>query len=117
MNKQVDVNVKIVKTLVSFDILLDMLQKIFYQIYKKHEIKKAVIYARFSSDNQRNAQVRAIRDYCSNNNMIVVKTYIDEALSGTSADDRVQFLQMIYDSKKGLFEFVLVHKFREICQK
>lgn len=77
-------------------------------------MKKAVIYARFSSDNQRSvsidAQVRAIRDYCSHNNITVIDTYIDEAISGTSTDDRKQFLQMIEDSKKQQFEYVLVHK-------
>ena len=77
-------------------------------------MKKACIYARFSSDNQRNesidAQIRAIRDYCSSHDLVVTKTYIDQALSGTSTDDRVQFLQMIDDSKNGLFDYVLVHK-------
>lgn len=77
-------------------------------------MKKAVIYARFSSDNQRSvsidAQIRAIRDYCSKNNILVTDTYIDEAISGTSANSRVHFLKMIEDSSKNNFDYVVVHK-------
>lgn len=46
-------------------------------------MKKAVIYARFSSDNQReesiDAQVRAIEEYAERNNIIITNCYIDEA--------------------------------------
>lgn len=70
-------------------------------------------YARFSSDNQRvesiDAQLRAIRQYCSDNDYMIVKTYADEAVSGTS-DQRDQFLQMIADAKKNMFDIVIVHK-------
>lgn len=76
-------------------------------------MNKAVAYCRFSSDNQRNesidAQLRAINDYCKNNNIILVKTYIDEAQSATN-DQRDEFLNMIRDCQDGDFDFVLVHK-------
>lgn len=59
---------------------------------------KAVIYARFSSDNQREesitAQVRACTDYAQRQGYTVVKIYTDEARSATT-DDRPGFLQMI----------------------
>ena len=46
-------------------------------------MKKAVIYARYSSDNQReesiDAQVRAIREFADRNDMIIAKVYTDEA--------------------------------------
>lgn len=75
----------------------------------------AVAYARFSSDNQRGesilAQVRAIEDYCQKNNYRLIKIYKDEAISGTSIEDREQFLQMIDDSKNRTFKYVIVHKF------
>ena len=75
---------------------------------------RAVAYVRFSSDSQRNesldAQLRAIKDYCNNNNLNLVNVYSDSALSGTSTDNRTSFLQMISDSKKDLFDFVIVHK-------
>ena len=75
---------------------------------------RAVAYVRFSSDSQRSesldAQLRAIKDYCNSNNLNLVNVYSDSALSGTSANNRTAFLQMISDSKKKLFDFVIVHK-------
>lgn len=74
---------------------------------------KAVIYARYSSDNQRHesieAQIRAIKDYAEKNRIHIVKTYIDEAKSATT-DNRPNFLQMIKDCEMGLFDAVIVHK-------
>ena len=75
---------------------------------------RTVAYVRFSSDSQRSesldAQLRAIKDYCNNNNLNLVNVYSDSALSGTSTNNRTAFLQMISDSKKNLFDFVIVHK-------
>ena len=72
-----------------------------------------VAYARYSSDNQRDesitAQLRAIENYCLQNNYTIVKTYVDEALSGM-VDKRPQFLQMIKDSSDNIFSCVIVHK-------
>ena len=77
------------------------------------EIKRAALYARFSSDNQRtesiDAQIRAMRQYCNQNKWKIVKTYVDEAYSATT-DRRPDFQRMIEDSGKGLFDIVLVHK-------
>lgn len=77
------------------------------------QIRNAVAYCRFSSDNQRSesidAQVRAIKEYCKRNKYVLTHIYKDEALSGTS-DKRDQFQQMITDSKDGLFNAVIVHK-------
>ena len=74
---------------------------------------RAVGYARFSSDNQRqesiDAQLRAIREYCSRKNYILTNTYEDAALSGTN-DKREAFLKMIADSHQGAFDIVVVHK-------
>ncbi len=73
----------------------------------------AVAYARYSSDNQRDAsidaQLRAIQDYAQKNNIIVIREYIDRAKSGTT-DQRPEFLKMINDSKGKEFEAILVHK-------
>ncbi len=74
---------------------------------------KAAIYARYSSDNQReesiDAQIRAIKEFASHNNIQIVKIYTDEARSATT-DDRPQFLQMIKDSEFNIFNTVIVHK-------
>lgn len=76
-------------------------------------MKKAAVYARYSSENQNeesiDAQIRAIKEYCSRNNIQIVKIYTDEALTATTAN-RPQFLQMIKDSKLGIFDTVIVHK-------
>lgn len=78
-------------------------------------MRRAVAYCRFSSDNQRaesiDAQVRAIEEYCKKENYILIKIYKDEAISGTSIDDREEFLKMIEDSKNRVFDYVIVHKF------
>lgn len=75
--------------------------------------QRAAIYARFSSDNQReesiDAQVRAIEDFARRNDLIIVKTYADRAKSATS-DRRPEFQQMITDSAKNLFDVIIVHK-------
>lgn len=74
---------------------------------------RAAIYARYSSDNQREesitAQVRACSEYCKKKGYVIVKTYTDEARSALT-DNRPQFLQMISDAKAGLFDVVVVHK-------
>ena len=73
----------------------------------------AAIYARFSSDNQReesiDAQIRAIKEYCQKNDIEIVASYIDEARSATT-DDRPQFLKMIRDSSANQWDMVIVHK-------
>lgn len=74
---------------------------------------KAVAYCRYSSDNQReesiDAQIRAIKEYCSKENIDLIKIYIDEAKSGTN-DNREQFIEMIHNCTTGNFNAVLVHK-------
>lgn len=75
--------------------------------------QKAAVYARYSSDNQReesiDAQIRAIEDYAKRNNIIITKVYIDKAKTATS-DRRPEFQNMINDSDKGIFNTVIVHK-------
>lgn len=73
----------------------------------------AVIYARFSSDNQREesitAQVRACTDYAINKGYAITDTYVDEALSARS-DDRPNFQKMIADGKDKQFDVLICHK-------
>ncbi len=61
----------------------------------------AVIYARYSSDSQREAsiegQLRDCKDYAEKNGITVVGTYIDRAYSAKT-DDRPEFQHMIKDS-------------------
>ena len=73
----------------------------------------AVIYARYSSDRQREesieGQLRECTDYAMKNNLTLLGTYVDRALSARTAD-RPDFQRMIADSAKGLFDAVLVWK-------
>ena len=75
---------------------------------------KAVIYARYSSDNQREesieGQVRECLAFAERKGYTVIRTYIDRALSGTRADNRPEFQQMISDSTLREFQYVIVWK-------
>lgn len=72
-----------------------------------------VIYARFSSHNQNEqsieGQLKACREFAAQNDYVVVHEYIDRSISGTT-DKRLEFLQMIEDSKQRRFEYILVYQ-------
>lgn len=74
---------------------------------------KAVIYARYSSDNQReesiDAQVRACQAYCARQGIDVVGVYVDQALTATS-DSRPDFQRMVRESAGAEWNAVVVHK-------
>ena len=74
---------------------------------------KAVIYARYSSDNQREesieGQIRECMEFAERNDITVFGTYIDRALSAKT-DNRPDFQRMIKDSYRRLFDTVLVWK-------
>lgn len=73
----------------------------------------AVIYARYSSDNQREesieGQLRECKAFAEANDMMIVDTYIDRALSAKT-DNRPDFQRMIKESANGLFDIVIVWK-------
>lgn len=85
------------------------------------QISRAVAYARFSSNNQRDesidAQLRAIQDYCERNGIKLVGIYTDEAQSAKT-DNRDDFRVMIDDILKGKIDVdaVLVHKFNRFAR-
>lgn len=76
-------------------------------------MKNAVIYARFSSHSQNEqsieGQLAECHAFAQRSNLRIVHEYIDRALTGTS-DKRPDFLQMIEDSKKKGFQYVLVYQ-------
>lgn len=73
---------------------------------------QAVIYARYSSHNQRDVsieqQVNACKKYAAENDLQVLRVYADRAMSGTT-DARPDFQQMIRDSASRAFQFVIVY--------
>lgn len=74
---------------------------------------RAVIYARYSSSNQREesieAQIRVCADYAKKKGYEIVNEYSDRALTGKS-DKRPAFQQMIEDSDKKKFDVLVVYK-------
>ena len=74
---------------------------------------RVTFYARVSTDkdvqlNSLDNQVMYFRNLITENkNWIYVDGYIDEGISGTSVNKREDFLRMIEDSKKGMFDLIL----------
>ena len=73
---------------------------------------KCVLYARYSSDNQREVsaeeQIKHCKEYAERMEFEVVGEYIDKAMTGTNAN-RKNFLRMIEDSKSRTFRYVIVY--------
>jgi len=88
---------------------MELLEK----IRTKKQVIRAAVYARFSSDNQReesiDAQLRAIHEYAEKNDIRIIAEYVDKAKSATT-DNRPEFLRMISEAKDEQFDIVLVHK-------
>ncbi len=76
-------------------------------------MKTAVIYCRYSSDSQTeqsiDGQLRVCTEYAKNNDILILDTYIDRAMTGTN-DNRPDFQRMIKDSAKKNWDYVLVYK-------
>ena len=76
-------------------------------------MKNAVIYARFSSHSQNEQSIEGQLAECyafaQRSGLRIVHEYIDRALTGTT-DKRPDFLQMIEDSKRKGFQFVIVYQ-------
>ena len=72
-----------------------------------------VIYARYSSDNQREesieGQIRENAAFAEKNGIVIVGHYIDRAVSAKT-DNRPEFQRMIRDSAKKTFDVVIVWK-------
>lgn len=74
---------------------------------------RVTFYARVSTDkdvqlNSLDNQVMYFRNLITENkNWTYVDGYVDEGISGTSVNKREDFLRMIEDSKKGIFDLVL----------
>lgn len=73
----------------------------------------AVIYARYSCDHQREesieGQIRECTAFAEQNGITVLRCYCDRAYSAKT-DNRPQFLEMIQDADKRLFDTIIVWK-------
>ncbi len=74
---------------------------------------RAVIYARYSCDNQREesieGQLRECREFAARKGYTLVGSYIDRAVSAKT-DNRPEFQRMVKESSGGLFDVVIVWK-------
>lgn len=72
-----------------------------------------MIYARYSSNNQREASIEQQVEWCTSlaerYELKLIDTYADKALSGRS-DNRPSFQRMMRDAKQGKFDYVLAWK-------
>ena len=82
-------------------------------------MSRAVIYARFSSHNQREEsieqQVAECRAFAAANNLTVVDVYADAAISGRS-DRRPQFQRLRRDAGKKIFDTIIAYKSSRIAR-
>lgn len=70
-------------------------------------------YCRVSTDkedqiNSLETQKNFFTEYTQNNGHTLVRLYADEGISGTKIKNRTEFLRLMRDAKKGLFEMVVV---------
>ena len=86
---------------------------------KKNQLR-AVIYARYSDDNQRvesiEGQIRECTEFANEQGYTLVGTYTDKARTGKT-EKRVQFQKMYLDSKKDIFDIVIVWKIDRFARK
>jgi len=88
----------------------------------KSDFKKVAIYARVSSDTQDvdlsiSAQLKALRDYASRNGYLVIREFVDEALTGRTTARR-HFREMISLARhpQKPFDTILVWKFSRFAR-
>lgn len=74
---------------------------------------RCVVYARYSSSNQREIsaeeQVRYCKEFIDAHGYIFIDEYVDKETTGTNAN-RKRFQDMLYDSKSHKFDIVVVYK-------
>ena len=76
-------------------------------------MKTAVIYARYSCDQQTEqsieGQLHVCEEYARKNDILILDTYIDRAMTGTN-DNRPDFKRMIKDSADRKWSYIIVYK-------
>lgn len=83
------------------------------KIKKTMKHQRGVIYARYSTDMQREesieGQVKACTELAEKDGITITKIYADRAMTGKN-DKRPQFQQMLKDGQAGLFDVLYVWK-------
>jgi site-specific DNA recombinase len=83
-------------------------------------MRRAAIYARFSSDKQSERsiddQVALCRDFCEREGLSAVEVYADRAISGASTQNRLSWLRLMRDASAGKFEVVVAEALDRISR-
>ena len=76
-------------------------------------MKRAVIYARYSSSSQTEqsieGQIRVCTEYAKAHDLSIIGEYIDRAISGRT-DNRPEFQRLMQDSGKHIFDAIIVYR-------
>lgn len=90
-------------------------------IHKDITALRAAVYIRYSSENQRDGysieyQMDECKKYINEQGFVFEKAYIDEAVSGKSANKRNAFFELLSDVKQGLYDVVVVYKYSRFAR-
>lgn len=82
---------------------------------------RAAVYIRYSSENQRDGysieyQMDECRKYIDDNGLLFERAYVDEAVSGRSANNRTAFFELLSDVRQGLYDVVVVYKYSRFAR-
>jgi site-specific DNA recombinase len=84
------------------------------------EMRRAVIYARFSSDKQNERsiddQVALCRAFCESKGFWLVGVYDDRAISGASTQNRLGWLRLMRDANAGKFDVLVAESLDRISR-
>ena len=78
-------------------------------------MKKAAIYARYSSDKQTeetiHVQVDKCKAFCESQGILVCGTFADKGKSGTTEGGREEYARMVEMAKQSLFDVIVAYKY------
>jgi site-specific DNA recombinase len=84
------------------------------------ETRRAVVYARFSSDKQSERsiddQVALCRAFCESEGLLLVGIYDDRAISGASTQNRLGWLRLMRDANAGKFDVLVAESLDRISR-
>lgn len=83
--------------------------------------KRAAIYIRYSSENQRDGysveyQEQECRKFLGAEGYEVARVYVDEAATGRTAEKRTAFFELLSDVRAGSYDAVAVYKFSRFAR-
>jgi site-specific DNA recombinase len=84
-------------------------------------MKRAAIYARYSSENQRDEsiedQLKVCRRYAASLGFDVTATFSDRAISGSNSNNRPGYRNLLQDARRGAFDIVIVEAVDRLARK